>query len=58
MLAAWLYAAGCGGVDVFGAEAQADDAGGNAAEDGEVSCGWGMCGDLDSVEMGVERRRG
>ncbi len=36
MLAAWLYAAGCGGVDVFGAEAQADDAGGDAAEDGEI----------------------
>ena len=27
---------GVGGVDVFGAEAQADDAGGDAAEDGEV----------------------
>jgi hypothetical protein len=31
-----LIAVGVGGVDVFGAEAQADHAGGDAAEDGEV----------------------
>jgi hypothetical protein len=36
MLAARPYAAGGRGVHVFGAEAQADDSGGDAAENGEA----------------------